>query len=70
MTIDELAKEYEQQYKILSAKLDGLKPLLCVYRGNDLLILRRKMKNYYDMACDCKRIYSLLSSYYDEQEDI
>lgn len=70
MTIDELAKEYEQQYKILSAKLDGLKPLLCVYRGNDLLILRRKMKTYYDMACDCKRIYSLLSRYYDEQEDV
>ena len=26
MTIDELAREYEGQYRVLCAKLDGLKP--------------------------------------------
>lgn len=66
MTIDELAAEYELQYKSLCAKIDGLKPLLCVYSGEDLLLLRRKIKIYYDMACDCKRIASLLNGYYEE----
>lgn len=68
MTIDELARDYERQYQVLSAKLDGLNPLLYVYRGEDLLLLRRKIKTYYDMACECKRIYILLSHYYDEKE--
>ncbi len=70
MTIDELAREYEGQYKVICAKMDGLKPLLCVYTGNDLLLLRRKMKLYYDMACECKRIYTLLSCYYEEDDYI
>ena len=60
MTINELAHEYEQQYKILSARLDAMKPLLNVYRGNDLVLLRRKIRIYYDMACECKRTASML----------
>lgn len=68
MTIDELACEYEGQYKVICAKMDGLRPLLCVYGGEDLLLLRRRIKIYYDMACECKRISSLLSCYYDEEE--
>ena len=66
MTINELAHEYEQQYKILSARLDAMKPLLNVYRGNDLVLLRRKIRIYYDMACECKRTASLLFGYYKE----
>ena len=46
MTIDELAREYENQYKVLVAKMDGLKPLLCVYRGKDLYLLRKRIKIY------------------------
>lgn len=68
MNIDELAREYEGQYRVLCARLDGLKPLLCVYRGNDLVLLRKRIKIYYDMACECKRISNLLSRYYDEEE--
>lgn len=67
MTIDELAREYEEQYKILCVKMDGLKPLLYVYRGEDLLLLRKRIKIYYDMACECKRTYALLSRYYEEE---
>ncbi|MDD6729163.1 MAG: hypothetical protein PUE08_08105 [Eubacteriales bacterium] len=70
MNIDELAREYEEQYNVLCAKLDGLKPLLCVYRGNDLVLLRKRIKIYYDMACECKRVSSLLSRYYEEEESI
>lgn len=66
MTIDELARDYEQQYKALVVRLDALKPLLSVYTGNDLLLLRRKIRIYYDMACECKRTASLLSGYYEE----
>lgn len=68
MTINELAHEYEQQYKILSARLDAMKPLLNVYRGNDLVLLRRKIRIYYDMACECKRTTSMLFGYYDEED--
>ena len=69
MTIFELAQEYEQQYDILNSKMDALKPLLCVYRGEDLLVLRRRIKIYYDMASECKRTASLLSGYYKEDND-
>ena len=48
MNIDELAYEYDKQYKVLCAKVDGLKPLLSVYRGEDLVRLRRKIKIYYE----------------------
>lgn len=56
MTIDELAREYEGQHKILQNKIKGLKPLLCIYSGEDLLLLR-------------KRISALLSRYYNEEEE-
>lgn len=69
MTIDELSREYDSQYKIICAKIEGLKPLLYVYSGEDLLILRRKIKIYYDMACECKRVSALLTGYYDEEEN-
>lgn len=69
MTIDELAREYEAQYKTISAKMDGLKPPLYIYSGKELLLLRRKLKIYYDMACECKRVGALLSCYYDEEEE-
>ncbi len=70
MTIIELAREYEEQYGRLCAKMDGLKPLLCVYTGEDLMLLRRKIKVYYDMACECRRISALLSCYYDEEGQV
>ena len=62
MNIDELAYEYDKQYKVLCAKVDGLKPLLSVYRGEDLVRLRRKIKIYYDMACECRRVFFISSS--------
>ena len=66
MSIDELAREYEQQYNVLCAKMDALRPLLCVYTGKDLYLLRRRIKIYYDMACECRRTASLLKGYYEE----
>ncbi len=68
MTIEEMAHEYEQQYNILSIKMDALRPLLCVYTGEDLYLLRRKLKIYYQMACECRRTASLLSGYYEEED--
>lgn len=67
MTINELAHEYEQQYEHLNSKIDGLKPLLLVYKAEDLKQLRKRMKIYYGMACECKRTASLLKGY--ESED-
>jgi hypothetical protein len=68
MTICELAQQYEQQYNVLEAKMKALKPLLCVYSGEDLYLLRKRIKIYYDMACECKRTASLLNGYYEEDE--
>lgn len=69
MTIIELAREYEKQYDILNAKMDGLRLLLRVYTGEDLYRLRRKIKTYYDMACECKQVSTILNHYYDEEDD-
>ena len=68
MNIDELAYEYDKQYKVLCAKVDGLKPLLSVYRGEDLVRLRRKIKIYYDMACECRRVFFMMCHYYEEED--
>ncbi len=68
MTIEELANEYRQQYNVLNTKMDALKPLLCVYTGQDLYLLRNRIKIYYDMACECRRTASLLDGYYEEDE--
>ncbi len=67
MTVDELAHEYENQYRILSAKAKGLTPLLCVKSGKELYLLRKRIKMYNDMACECRYIASLLSGYYEEE---
>lgn len=69
MTIIELAREYEKQYNILNAKMDGLRPLLRIYTGEDLYRLRRKIKTYYDMACECKQVSTILNHYYDEEDN-
>lgn len=66
MTIEELAKEYEQQADVLKRKIDGLCPMLMVYQGNDLLNLRKRIKILYDMYMDCKETADLLKGYYDE----
>lgn len=69
MTIDRLAKEYDNQYNVLNAKIEGLRPLLYVYTGEDLYLLRKKLKVYYDMACECRNISAMLTHYYDDEED-
>lgn len=68
MKITELANEYEHQYDVLNAKIAGLRPLLCVYKGEDLYLLRRKIKTYYDMASQCKVISNMLTNYYEEDD--
>lgn len=67
MTIDNLAHEYEKQYNVLRTKILALKPLLCIYSGQDLLLLRKRIKIYEDMACECKITASMLSDYYLEK---
>ncbi len=66
MTIEELAKEYEQQADVLKRKIDGLCPLLRVYQGKDLYMLRKRIKILYDMYVECKNTAELLKGYYDE----
>ncbi len=70
MLIEELAQEYRTQYNVLCAKMDGLRPLLSVYGGEDLYRLRRKLRTYYEMACECRHIATILESYYDEENGV
>ena len=68
MNIDALAAEYEQQYRVLNSKIAGLRPLLRVYTGEDLVRLRRRIKVYDDMASQCKVISTMLSEYYNGED--
>lgn len=70
MTIKELAKEYENQYELLNSKLESLKPLLYLYKSKELRQLRVKLKCYYDLACECKQIATLLNPYGDSDKEI
>jgi hypothetical protein len=69
LTVTELADEYEHQYEILNSRIEGLRPLLYVYKGEDLYLLRRRIKTYYDMAVQCKIISRTLGSYYEAPDD-
>ena len=60
MNIQCLADEYNEQYKLLCVKVDGLLPLLSVYSDEDLYRLRRRIRVYHDMACECKKIADIL----------
>ena len=66
MTLNELANCYKNQAKLLSAKMEGLRPLLHIYTGNDLAMLRRKIKYYHDMSVECEKISKLLSANCEE----
>lgn len=68
MTIEELAEEYEHQYNVIMAKIESLTPLLRVYRGEDLLRLRKKLVIYEDMANSCKTTSDLLRNYYKKED--
>lgn len=69
MTVETLIKDYQDQANHFDAKIAALKPLLCVYSGDDLYFLRRKIKLYYDMSCECKRTAKLLAENYDPEEE-
>ena len=32
--------------------------------------LRRKLRTYYEMACECRHIATILESYYDEEDGV
>lgn len=68
MTIYELADEYDKQYAVLNAHIEGLSPLLSIYSGESLLSLRKKIKTYYDMATECRHTAKMLREYYEEDE--
>ena len=36
----------------------------------DLYRLRRKLRTYYEMACECRHIANILESYYDEEDGV
>lgn len=65
--IIQLIDKYEQQYRILNYKIDSLKPLLLIYKGDDLAILRKRIKLYYDIARECKEVASLLKNYSEDK---
>ena len=45
------------------SKIDALRPQLFIYRGKDMYILRKRIRNYYDMAIECKKTAELLAEY-------
>lgn len=57
---EDLAEDYEQQAKIIWAKINGLKPLTMLYKGTDLHNLNRKIAIYIKMARECEDIARLL----------
>ena len=63
-------RNIEHNINVLCAKMDGLRPLLSVYGGEDLYRLRRKLRTYYEMACECRHIATILESYYDEEDGV
>lgn len=57
---EDLAADYEQQAKIIWAKINGLRPLAMLYKGADLHNLNRKIAIYISIARKCEHIARLL----------
>lgn len=58
--IENLCELYEEEYRSLNYRIETFGPLLLLYEGEELYKLRRRIKLYYDMACECKKIVALL----------
>ena len=69
MTIYELAREYEAQYRQAVCMADALTPLLCVYSGRKLDLLRKRINYYYKTACECKNVAFMLNLICSEDKD-
>lgn len=50
MTCKDLAEDYEQQAKIIWAKINGLKPLTMLYKGADLHNLNNRLPHSRDFS--------------------
>lgn len=69
ISVTDLAEQYERQYNIINAKIAGLRPLLYVYTGEDLYLLRRRIKTYYEMATECRITAVSLKKYYEDEHN-
>ena len=63
MKIKALAEGYMEQYNNIMNRIKGLEPLLCIYSGEELSVLKRKINVYYSLAMECKKTAILLSEY-------
>ena len=64
MTAQEnLAVEYEQQYRDLMDKVQQMEDQLPILKGNNLISLKNKIRVYKDLAVEAKKTAELLSCF-------
>lgn len=68
MSLSDLAEEYMQQYRTLTARVEALTPLKKELSGNELLSLEKKIVILKDMALDCRITAYALKHYYEEEK--
>ena len=67
-TINELALEYFEQYEILTNKINKMFETLPNAKGEEIFLLRKKIKVYNDMAEEALKTYYKLKNYYKTPE--
>lgn len=65
MTLGELGTEYIRQSEYITTQIHNLRPQLKTLKGYELLDLRRKLSNLYQMSLDCRKIGEHLQNYYN-----
>lgn len=67
-TINELALEYFEQYEILTKRVNEMFEMLPNASGEEIFLLRKKIKVYNDMADEALKTYYKLKNYYKVPE--
>ncbi len=68
MGLIELAKAYKADYETLERRIAELMEMQKTTKGENLYLLRKKIREYKEMARECKSIARWLESYYTDEK--
>lgn len=68
ISLSDLAEEYMQQYRSLTARIEELTPLKKELSSKERLSLKKKIVILQDMALECKITAHTLKHYYEEEK--
>ncbi len=75
MDLKQLGEQYQRQSDILIERIHKLNSKLKLVKGNELIVMKRRIFSLYTDAAECRRYAALLKNYkkgepHNEQNDL